>query len=78
MEVLHTVLTIVQIICAVLLVFIVTIQSGKSEGLGGIIGGSAETFLSKNGSSSLDAKLTKATKWVAAVFIVLTLALNLI
>ena len=39
MEVLHTILTIVQVILAVGLVVIVTVQSGKSAGLSAAIGG---------------------------------------
>ena len=42
-----------------------------------IIGGGSETFLSKNKGKSLDAKLSRATKWVAIVFVVLTLILNI-
>lgn len=77
MEVLHTILTIVQVILAIGLVAIVTIQSGKSAGLSAAIGG-GDGFAAKGGSKALDAKLAKATKWVGAVFLVLTLVLNLI
>ena len=77
MEILHTILTIIQLICAVGLVFVVTIQSGKSSGLGATVSGSAETFLSRNKGSGWDAKLSLATKWIAGVFMLLTLVLNL-
>ena len=53
-------------------------KSGKSAGLSGAIAGGAETFMSKCKAKSLDAKLAKATKWVALAFVVLTMALNLI
>ena len=79
METVRTILTIVQVIFAVILIAIVTLQSGKSEGLSASIGGgSGETFFSKNKAATLDGKLAKATKWVAAAFIVLTLALNIL
>lgn len=78
MNVFHTILTIIQVIMGVVLILAVTLQSGKSSGLGGAISGSAETFLSKNKNATLDAKLTKATKWIAIVFVVLTLVLNLL
>ena len=79
MEVVRTILTIVQVISAVVLIAIVTMQSGKSEGLSATIGGgSGETFFSKNKAATLDGKLAKATKWVAAVFIVLTLCLGIL
>ena len=76
MTVLHTILTIIQVICAALLVLVVTVQSGKSSGLSAITG-SSESFLSKNQGATLDAKLSRATKWIAGVFVVLTLVLNL-
>ena len=77
MEVLHTILTIVQVILAVGLVVIVTVQSGKSAGLSAAIGG-GDGFAAKGGSKALDAKLAKATKWFAIAFVILTLVLNLI
>ena len=64
MNALHTILTIIQVILAVGLVVIVTIQSGKSAGLSGAIaGGSGDTYLGKNKNKGLDAKLALATKW---------------
>ena len=78
MNALHTILTIIQVILAVGLVVIVTIQSGKSAGLSGAIaGGNGDTYLGTNKNKGLDAKLALATKWVGGVFIVLTLVLNL-
>ena len=77
MQTLHTILTVIQVLCAIALTAIVTIQSGKSSGLGATVSGSAETFLSRNKSATLDAKLSRATKWVAGVFVLLTLVLNL-
>ena len=56
MTALHIVLTVIQVILAVALVAIVTIQSGKSAGLSSAIGGgSGESFLSKNKGKGLDA-----------------------
>ena len=78
MTALHIVLTVIQVILAVALVAIVTIQSGKSAGLSGAISGMADTFLSKNKAKTMDAKLAKATKWVAILWVILTLALCVI
>ena len=48
----------------------------ESSGLSGAIGGgSGDTFLAKNKSKSMDARLAKMTKWVAIVFMVLTLVM---
>ena len=68
--------TILQLIAALLLILIVLFQSGKSQGLSGAIGGVADSFLAKNKAKTMDAKLAKATKWLGAVFVVLTLVLN--
>ena len=72
------VITIIQLISCLFLILVVLFQSGKTAGLSGAIGGSSETYLSKNKNKSFDAKLAKATKWVAIVFVVLTLILNII
>ena len=68
--------TILQLISALILIAVVLFQSGKSQGLSGAIGGIADSYLSKSKAKSVDAKLAKATKWVGAVFVVLTLLLN--
>ena len=68
--------TILQLISALILIAVVLFQSGKSQGLTGAIGGIADSYLSKSKAKSVDAKLAKATKWVGAVFVVLTLVLN--
>lgn len=70
-------LTIVQVVLSLILVAVVMLQSGKSAGLSGAIAGGADTFLSKNKAKSLDAKLARWTKWVAIVWVVLTLVLCL-
>ena len=68
--------TILQLISALILIAVVLFQSGKSQGLSGAIGGIADSYLSKSKAKSVDAKLAKATKWVGAVLVVLTLVLN--
>lgn len=78
MSALTIVLTVIQVITGIALTVIVLFQSGKSAGLSGAIAGGADTFLSKGKAQSLDAKLAKATKWVALAFVLLTLVLNLI
>lgn len=80
MEVLTIIITIIQLIACVAIVGCVLLQSGKSAGLSGaIVGGSNEnSFLAKNKQKSFDAKLAKLTKWLALVFVVLTLVLNFI
>ena len=68
-------LTIVQVLLCVAVIAVVMLQSGKSAGLSGAISGAADTFLSKNKAKSVDAKLAKMTKWVAILWVVVTLVL---
>ena len=75
MIVMNLAVTILQVLCSLALVAIVILQSGKSAGLSGAISGAADTFLSKNKAKSVDAKLAKMTKWVAILWVLLTLAL---
>ena len=74
----NMVLTVIQVLLSLALVAIVMLQSGKSAGLSGAISGAADTFLSKNKAKTVDAKLAKATKGVAILWVVLTLALCVI
>lgn len=69
------ILSIVYFIIALGLICIVMLQSGKSAGLSGAISGGADTFLAKNKAKSADARMAKMTKWVAIVFLVLTLVI---
>jgi len=76
MEVLHIILTVIQVLCAIALVATVMLQTGKG-GLSGAIAGSSEGFMAKNKSNSKEALMAKLTKIIAAVFLVLTFVLNL-
>ena len=75
---LNLILTIIQVLCGLAVVAVVMLQSGKSAGLSGAIAGGADTFLSKNKAKSLDAKLAKMTKWVAIIWVLLTLGLSIV
>jgi preprotein translocase subunit SecG len=75
MDALVMVITILQLLCGLAVIFVVLLQSGKSAGLSGAIGGVADSFLSRNKAKTMDAKLARATKWVGAVFLILTLIL---
>ena len=68
--------TILQLLAALILIAIVLFQSGKSQGLSGTIGGIADSYMAKSKAKSIDAQLAKATKWVGAIFVVLTLVIN--
>ncbi|MEY8387075.1 preprotein translocase subunit SecG [Oscillospiraceae bacterium 38-13] len=68
-------ITILQLLCGLGIILIVLFQSGKSAGLSGAIGGVADSFLAKNKAKTMDAKLARATKWIGALFLILTLIL---
>ena len=72
------ILSIIDVAACLFLIAVVLLQSGKSAGLSGAIAGVADTFMAKNKAKSWDAKLAKMTKWVAIVWILLTLALCII
>ena len=75
MSIPQLVLSIIDVAAAIFLIAVVLLQSGKSAGLSGAIAGVADTFMAKNKAKTWDAKLARATKWVGAVFLILTLIL---
>nr|WP_300831359.1 preprotein translocase subunit SecG [uncultured Acetatifactor sp.] len=75
MDTLKIIITVLQLLCGLAIIMAVLFQSGKSAGLSGAIGGVADSFLAKNKAKTLDAKLARATKWVGALFLILTLVL---
>lgn len=78
MEILEVILTILEVIASVVLILVVLFQSGKEAGLSGAItGGSQDTYLNKNKNGSLDKMLASATKWIALVWVLLTLSLSM-
>jgi len=77
MEVLKTIVTVLEVIASVALILVVLVQSGKEAGLSGAIAGNSNSYMSKSKNAGLDKKLAAATKWVALVWIALTLALSL-
>ncbi len=78
MGVFETVLIILEALCSIALIGVVLMQSGKEEGLSGALSGASNSYMNKNKASGLDAKLAASTKWIALVWIILTLALSLV
>ena len=79
MNVLETVLAVLLAIVSVALIAIITLQSGKEAGLSSALaGGSSDSYLSKSKKANREKMLASITKWIALVFAVLTLALNLL
>ena len=72
------VLTVLEAIASVALIVVVLLQSGKEAGLSGALAGVSDSYLSKNKKGGLDQILASSTKWIALVWILLTLSLSLI
>ena len=72
---LQLILSILNVIVALILTVLVLAQNGKSEGLDPFVGSKAETFFGKNKARSLEAKLQKMTVVCAVCFFVLTAVL---
>lgn len=70
-----TVLMILLAISSIVLIASILLQSGKSAGLSGSIGGGAEQLFGKKKSQGYEALLSRVTSIGAVAFIALTLAL---
>ena len=76
MEILKTIVIILEVIVSIVLVAVVTMQSGKESGLGALSVNN-DSYLSKSKYGNLDKILASATKWIALVWILLALSLSL-
>ena len=77
MEIVKYILIALEALASIALIVVVLMQSGKEAGLGAIAGG-ADTYMGKNKGNSMEQKIAASTKWVAIVWLVLTLALNIV
>ena len=78
MGVIETILVILEALCSVALIVVVLLQSGKEAGLSGALTGASDSYLSKNKKGGLDQILASSTKWIALVWVLLTLGLSLV
>ncbi|MBQ8971809.1 MAG: preprotein translocase subunit SecG [Clostridia bacterium] len=77
MGALSVVINIVLILISIGLIVAVLMQEGQRQGLGAI-GGGAETFFGKNKANSVEGKLKRYTKILAAAFIVLAIVATIV
>ncbi|MBE6959170.1 MAG: preprotein translocase subunit SecG [Ruminococcaceae bacterium] len=77
MPVYKIILIIFEVLASIALITVVVLQSGKEEGLGALSGKSG-SYMSKSKFGSLDKILSAATKWIALVWVLLTLALSIV
>ncbi len=66
------------IIFAIAIIAAVLLQEGRRAGVNGAISGAADTFLSKNKARSVDAFLSRWTKYITIAFIILILLVNIV
>ncbi|MEE0913851.1 MAG: preprotein translocase subunit SecG [Ruminococcus sp.] len=62
---------------SIVIILVIILQQGNQQGLG-VVSGVADSYLSKNKARSIDAKLARATKVIAALFIIFVIALNVL
>lgn len=73
-----TIITVFLILSSLVLIASILLQSGKSAGLSGSIGGGAEQIWGKNKARDYDAKFDKVTKVAAVVFILSAVLMSVI
>ena len=78
MNVVETILVVLEAIASIALIVVVLLQSGKEAGLSRALSGSSDSYLSKNKKDGLDQMLASSTKWIAIAWILLTLFLSLV
>ena len=78
MKALAIVLSILLLLICLVMSAVVLLQEGKSAGLSGAISGAAVTYFGKNKARTLEGKLERLTKILAAGYLVLALVLYFI
>jgi preprotein translocase subunit SecG len=72
------ILVVLQLMSCLFIISVIILQSGKRSGLSGAIAGVADSFMSKTKARTFDARLARITKWVAVLFVLLTLTLGIV
>ena len=78
MEVAQIIVAVLQVIASLVLIAVIMFQSGKESGLSGAIAGNSGSYMSKSGKGGFDKLLARSTKWIALVWVALTLSLSLL
>ena len=65
------------IVAAIAIIIVIILQQGNQQGIG-VVSGAADSYFSKNKARSIDAKLARFTKFFAAVFVIIVIALNVL
>lgn len=75
---LHNLLVAIQIIVGIIIIAVILVQPGKSDGLNFISGGVSDTFYSKNKSRTHEAMQVRITVISSIIFAGVTIALSLV
>lgn len=75
MNIVQIVFGVVLLLFSIAIIVIVLLQEGHQQNVGAVTGG-ADTFLSKNKARSVDAFLSRWTKFIAVGFFVFVIAMN--
>ncbi|MBO4911108.1 MAG: preprotein translocase subunit SecG [Butyrivibrio sp.] len=77
MNALNYVVGVIFILVCAVLVILVLLQEGKSQGLGAIQGTVENTYWGKNKGRSTEGMMKKATVFLCALFIILSILLDM-
>ncbi len=69
------ILGVVLAVVSIAIIVVIILQEGNQQGLG-VVTGAADSYFSKNKARSIDAFLSRWTKFFAAVFVLFVVALN--
>jgi preprotein translocase subunit SecG len=69
------IVNILQVLFSVSIIIMVLLQSGKTQGISGVIAGGAETFFGKSKGRTIDAMLSKYTSFASIAFLVTSIVL---
>lgn len=78
MEVLQVILGIIMIVLSLIIIAVILLQQGHRAGVNGAISGAADTFLSKNKARTVNAKLSRFTKYGVVLFFIFALAFGIV
>lgn len=67
----------VLIVAAIAIIIVIILQQGNQQGIG-VVSGAADSYFSKNKARSIDEKLARFTKFFAAIFVIIVIALNVL
>lgn len=78
MNAIEIILIVLEVLASIALIVTVLMQSGKEAGLSGAIAGNNDSYMGKGKGNRLDKVLASSTKWIALLWLVLTLLLHIV